>query len=317
MNLSNAMIDEIKRVMPREIRLEAGEIEEKPPEIKCDVVNALATIPPNDSLENLSHKQIEKLELVLEIKEKFVQGNPLRQLAREYNLSRATVKKYVKMITPQEGVKYDNSNKRYSQFDKYEDEIVNLCDKLKTVTEIKVKLEECHNEKITYSSLNHYIRKHQLKSKKINPYNQIDPKEKKPQFTKILRGKLIKYIFGWKMKKDELEAIETNLESLVARHDIISLFKQFYLSFKSTLINKDWVSLNRIIKTVYDNKVVSNFVKGLTTDYEAVINSAKFPYSNGCVEGNVNKLKKIKRDMYGRAHINLLRNKVIYQSLYF
>ena len=36
--------------------------------------------------------------------------------------------------------------------------------------------------------------------------------------------------------------------------------------------------------------------------------------NNGIVEGNVNKVKVIKRDMYGRALIDLLKAKVIYQS---
>ncbi|MCD5413452.1 MAG: hypothetical protein LR001_00390 [Clostridiales bacterium] len=36
--------------------------------------------------------------------------------------------------------------------------------------------------------------------------------------------------------------------------------------------------------------------------------------NNGIVEGNVNKVKVIKRDMYGQALIDLLKAKVIYQS---
>ncbi len=92
---------------------------------------------------------------------------------------------------------------------------------------------------------------------------------------------------------------------------------KFYDSFKTTLLAQDWVGISNIINTVYDNKVMSKLVKALSNNCEAVINSAKYTYSNGCVKGNVNKLKKIKRDMYGSAHIYLLKNKVIYQSLYF
>lgn len=125
------------------------------------------------------------------------------------------------------------------------------------------------------------------------------------------------FTFGWNQKNNDVKVIETNSNNLESQFSIIKLFKQFYTSFKSTLLNQDWVGICNIINTVYDNKVISKFVKGLANDYEAVINSAKYSYSNGCVEGNVNKLKKIKRDMYGRAHIDLLRNKVIYQSLYF
>lgn len=107
------------------------------------------------------------------------------------------------------------------------------------------------------------------------------------------------------------------MESLTRHYDIIKHFKNFYYNFKNILLNQDYNKLIEIIDSFYDNKVINQFVKNLKSDYEAVINSVKYTYSNGCVEGNVNKLKKIKRDMYGRAQIKLLRNKVIYQSLYF
>jgi transposase len=35
------------------------------------------------------------------------------------------------------------------------------------------------------------------------------------------------------------------------------------------------------------------------------------PYSSGAVEGNVNRLKMIKRQMYGRAGFDLLRKRVL------
>jgi hypothetical protein len=38
------------------------------------------------------------------------------------------------------------------------------------------------------------------------------------------------------------------------------------------------------------------------------------PWSNGPLEGNVNRLKLIKRSMYGRAEFDLLKLRVLYQS---
>ncbi|WP_157752608.1 transposase [Schnuerera ultunensis] len=49
---------------------------------------------------------------------------------------------------------------------------------------------------------------------------------------------------------------------------------------------------------------------------QAVINAISCNISNGVAEGNVNKVKQIKKDMYGRASYELLRKKVIYQSLF-
>jgi transposase len=36
------------------------------------------------------------------------------------------------------------------------------------------------------------------------------------------------------------------------------------------------------------------------------------PYSSGATEGNVNRLKAIKRQMYGRTGLDLLRKRVIH-----
>jgi len=49
----------------------------------------------------------------------------------------------------------------------------------------------------------------------------------------------------------------------------------------------------------------------LLRDIKAVKNGINMPWSNGAVEGHVNRIKSIKRQMYGRACFDLLRKKVI------
>lgn len=46
---------------------------------------------------------------------------------------------------------------------------------------------------------------------------------------------------------------------------------------------------------------ISRFANHLYSDRKAVIGAMKYPWSNGQVEGQINKLKLIKRQMYGRA----------------
>ena len=52
-------------------------------------------------------------------------------------------------------------------------------------------------------------------------------------------------------------------------------------------------------------------------DYQAVRNTIKLNITNGITEGFVNKLKVVKRVMYGRAGINLLKNKLILEHVLF
>ena len=53
------------------------------------------------------------------------------------------------------------------------------------------------------------------------------------------------------------------------------------------------------------------FAKGLRKDWAAVTAGLTLPYSSGVVEGHVNRIKMIKRQMYGRAKPDLLRKRVL------
>lgn len=46
-------------------------------------------------------------------------------------------------------------------------------------------------------------------------------------------------------------------------------------------------------------------------DEQSIINALVYPYTNAICE-NVNRIKMIKRQMYGRASFELLRIKVLY-----
>jgi transposase len=56
---------------------------------------------------------------------------------------------------------------------------------------------------------------------------------------------------------------------------------------------------------------LSGFAKGLRKDWAAVTAGLTAPYSSGAVEGHVNRIKMIKRQMYGRAKPDLLRKRVL------
>jgi transposase len=53
------------------------------------------------------------------------------------------------------------------------------------------------------------------------------------------------------------------------------------------------------------------FAQGLRRDYAAVTAALRYEWSQGPVEGHVNRLKTIKRQMYGRAGFALLRRRIL------
>lgn len=56
------------------------------------------------------------------------------------------------------------------------------------------------------------------------------------------------------------------------------------------------------------------FARGLRDDYEAVKAGLTLPWSTGPVEGQINRLKMLKRQMYGRANIDLLKQRVVLRT---
>ena len=56
---------------------------------------------------------------------------------------------------------------------------------------------------------------------------------------------------------------------------------------------------------------------GIRMDLKAVRNAITLDTSNGIVEGFVNKLKAVKRVMFGRASLDLLKRKMVFSDLCF
>ncbi len=57
---------------------------------------------------------------------------------------------------------------------------------------------------------------------------------------------------------------------------------------------------------------VASFARNLRRDQNAVRAGLTLPHSSGRVEGTVNKIKMLKRQMFGRARFDLLRNRVLH-----
>ena len=56
---------------------------------------------------------------------------------------------------------------------------------------------------------------------------------------------------------------------------------------------------------------LQRFAKRLSADYDAVRAALMLDWSNGPVEGQINRLKTIKRQMYGRANLDLLERRFL------
>ncbi len=84
--------------------------------------------------------------------------------------------------------------------------------------------------------------------------------------------------------------------------------------FVTLLKERQAEALDGWLKRTKEGQVaeLTSFVNGIRRDYAAVHAAFSFEWNNGITEGHVNKLKFLKRQMFGRAHLDLLRVKVLH-----
>ena len=59
---------------------------------------------------------------------------------------------------------------------------------------------------------------------------------------------------------------------------------------------------------------LARFAEGLQEDLAAIQAGLTLPWSNGVTAGHVNRLTLLKRQSYGRAHVALLRHRMLHES---
>ena len=63
-----------------------------------------------------------------------------------------------------------------------------------------------------------------------------------------------------------------------------------------------------------ENKRMYGFCKMVELDFDAIANAVELPYNNGILKGTVNRIKNIKRMMFGKAGERLVKMKLILNS---
>jgi transposase len=98
-------------------------------------------------------------------------------------------------------------------------------------------------------------------------------------------------------------AIETNVPALSEARGIVNRFQDM-IRTKTDADLDPWIE-------AADESLVASFARGITRDRNAVRAAIAGPWSNGQTEGQINRLKVVKRQMYGRAKIDLLEARLI------
>lgn len=233
---------------------------------------------------------------------------PIKTIARHLGMSRNTVRQYFQYEELPARTPYHATNfLDYAEFVLYE-----LAKKGHVKKEIIKKIREMgYNGSQTqaYHNINQLIKDHKIQVPDSKAIYQKPIAYLKP----ISPRKLVKLITqkpSQIMDKQQSKYMELLLEkSGEIRHvrRLVMYFREMIRNRRGNI--EKWTQLVR--SSEYELTGLKTLAKGISQDLKAVKNAIKWSWSNGPVEGHVNRIKTIKRQMYGRAGFELLRKKVI------
>jgi transposase len=108
-------------------------------------------------------------------------------------------------------------------------------------------------------------------------------------------------------EKTKLNQLKTRSPHLTALSGHLTTFAQMMTERSGQQNLKAWMAA----VDVDDLPHLHSFTRGIQRDQDAVTNGLTLPYSSGAVEGNVCRVKALKRSRYGRANLDLLRKLIL------
>jgi transposase len=247
-------------------------------------------------------RRVEQFERVHELRRR---GTPIRQIARELCMSRKVVRRYLRH---EQLPDRRRRRARRSGMDAHREWID------ARVAEGRINASELHRElaargvRLSYAAVRRYLTKRLGRAGKARPrVNAAKPKPAPLPSAKQLS-------FDWVRRPERrtveaqarLDAIRATSPDLRAALDLSDEFTAL-IRKRSTGTLKEWLSRAEVSPC----PEVRNFAEGIRRDESAVNAAITTRWSNGPVEGHVNRLKTIKRQMYGRAGFALLKARVV------
>jgi transposase len=247
-------------------------------------------------------RRVEQFERVHELRR---QGTPIRQIARDLSMSRKAVRRYLRR---EQCPDWRPGRTRRSGMDAHREWID------ARVAEGQINASELHRElavrgvRLSYAAVRRYLTKRLGRAGKTRPrVNAAKPKPAPPPSPKQLS-------FDWVRRPEKrtaeaqarLDAIRRASPDLTRALDLADEFTAL-IRKSTTGTLQDWLSRAEGSPC----PEVRHFAEGIRHDESAVNAAVTTRWSNGPVEGHVNRLKTIKRQMYGRAGFALLKARVV------
>ncbi len=239
------------------------------------------------------------------------QGYKGRAIARQLGIGKSTVFRYLRSPSfPERKGRSDQGRGVVSPYKKYLLERWNSgChDTQKLYAEIQQQ-----GYKGSYVTLARY-------TSRLRQAQGFKPRQKPPQsLPKVFEPKkslLTVRRAVWLILRHPTEQSEADLEAIALlkkQHPHLNRAIELAMDFAALVRRKQPDQLEKWLKKAEQSqiKAITGFAARLKDDLDAIKNGVTLSWSNGQVEGQINRLKMLKRQMYGRASHDLLKKRFL------
>jgi transposase len=276
----------------RELELSAADSEHRIP-------NDTATAKPESAAQRMkSVRRCRRLERYQQVMELHNSGHSQVAIGEALGMSRKTVRRWLRSQGFPERKPPSGRHSHVREFDEY----------------LRRRWEQrCHNATQLFREIRArgYRGSRQMVSHYVSSW-RADKKFAKPKPPKRLAPKDVAILIC-KRPERRLPEQQDVLERLATVHPHIQPLSGLALKFREALQTKDGARMLAWIRNAASSAdaSIARFAQGLCRDRHAVIAAVERPWSSGQVEGQVNRLKALKLQMYGRAGFSLLRARVL------
>jgi predicted transcriptional regulator len=254
-----------------------------------------------DLPEKLYAATTKKKEAVVDkVRELAAKGFSIKEIAAEAGITPPTVKRYMDSSFAPMNPQYHT--KRASPLKPYTGIIDDMLNKRNTFREIESAIKEAG-----YSGAASTIRMYATRQRRIVKTVNADA----VSGTEVIERKWITKLLY--QPPEKVKGITpAQVECVIKEYPIVGKLYDLIRSFKEIMFANQVQKLEDWLKSASALAIdeINSFINGIMSDLDAVKNSIRFEYNNGLAEGKVNKLKLIKRVMFGRCSFHLFRNKV-------
>jgi transposase len=262
----------------------------------------MSSISPRTEAALAKRRRVERFQRVHELHR---QGTPIRQIARDLAMSRRAVRRY---LGHEKCPEWGPRRRRRSGMDDHREWVD------ARVAEGKINASELHRElaargvRLSYATVRRSLTDRLGRAGKSRPRaNAAKPKPIRPPSPRQLS-------FDW-VRRPEKRTVEAQarLDKIRAASPDLTTALDLADEFTALIRKRSSGTLGEWLTRAEASPCpeVRHFAEGIRRDESAVNAAVTLPWSNGPVEGHVNRLKTIKRQMYGRAGFTLLKARVV------